>query len=233
MHHPEVKHTLVIFEQMYQNLPPLIPKEIEEEMRQALEDLKKNHLISLEDTEKTVFTFGKKIWAYWRAFAKFIDMYKKKLGDKFLLAKLPLEIKRSYKGFRDYGGDYHDIYSGAPMLFFNIEERQKLVEALIEVDKDIKNHVSQAILSTERKKYEELIEDFRVILDDMEKGIDDLRLMADNEQEHPELAEEIRAQVRGFEYGLCLLAPHTKHEEVINAKEYFEGRKDDKRFNRC
>ena len=54
--------------------------------------------------------------------------------------------------------------------------------------------------------------------------------MADDEQEHPELAAEIRSQIRAFEYGLCLLGPAHHYEAVCQAEEHFIGRKEEKKM---
>jgi hypothetical protein len=118
------------------------------------------------------------------------------------------------------------------MPFFSPEERQVLAEALVQVDLDVRSHTIQAILSTERKKYEDLIINFQTMLDDIEKRLNSLRQVADDEQEHPQLADEIRAQVRAFEFGLCLLGPNTKHEDVMNAEVFFQQRKIHKQLHR-
>lgn len=53
-----------------------------------------------------------------------------------------------------------------------------------------------------------------------------LEEMADSEQEHPELAAEIRAHARGFEHSISLLGPKLDYEEVCNASDHFEMRRE-------
>ena len=59
----------------------------------------------------------------------------------------------------------------------------------------------------------------------MENRLNALRLMADMEGEHPELAAEIRDQIRAFEQGFALLGPKVRHDAVCNAEGHFQERK--------
>jgi len=232
MHHPEVKHTIDIFERMSNNLPPLLPAEIKEEVEHALEHLHDDFTVSAQDVEEVVIALGKKVWPYWKAFDELFSMAQGKLGEKFLLGKLSPEFKQRYKEFKEHGADYHDLRLGGPMGFFQSEERQVLMASLVKVDGEIRQHVEQEVLSVDRRKYEDLVVDFQEVLDDIEKRLESLRLLAEDEEEHPSLADEVRAQVQAFEFGLCLLGPHTQHHEVHNAEDYFVERKKDKQVHR-
>lgn len=226
------KHTIAIFEKIYNNLPPLVPDEIKQEMEHALDHLRNDFDLSMEEVEDTMIVFGKKVWPYWKAFGEFLDAFEGKLGEKFLLGRVSMPLKTKYKQFKEHGGDYFAVYSGDPSSFFTAEERQALSIALVEVDQDVRNHAVQSVLSSDRRKYEDLVVDFQNILDDILKRLESLRMVADDEQEHPQLAEEMRAQIRSFEFGLCLLGPHTKSEDVCNAKNYFAERKRHKVLHR-
>lgn len=232
MLHSTTKHTIDIFERIYKQLPPLLPPETKDEFEHALEHLHDDVTVDLNDVENIVIALGKKVWPYRRAFGEFLDMYQGKLGEKFLLGKLPANVKAKIKELKEQGVTYHDLRTGGPADYFEIEERMVLQTGLIEVDSDIRAHAEQAVVGLDRKKYEDLIIDFQTILDDIEKRLDTFRLMAEDEEEHPRLAEEIRDQVRGFEFGLCLLGPHTEHHRVLNAEEYFIGRKEEKKMHR-
>ncbi len=226
------KYTITIFQQIYNQLPPLVPEQIKEEMKHVLEHLQNDLTVTIDDVDETMIVFGKQIWAYWKAFQELLDLHEGELGEKFFLGHLPRELKARYKQFKEHGGTYFDVYSGSPRSFFTMEEWQTLTGVLVEVDNDIRNYTRQAVLSTEKNKYEELIINFQTILDDIEKRLISLRQIADDEQEHPQLADEIREQVRAFEFGLCLLGPHTKHEDVINAESFFQERKAYKKLHR-
>ncbi|MFZ2189284.1 MAG: hypothetical protein WAV48_00690 [Candidatus Magasanikiibacteriota bacterium] len=232
MPHAETKHTIDIFERIYSQLPPLLPPEIKFEFEHALEHLHDDVTVDTNDVENIVISLGKKVWPYRRAFGEFLDMHQGKLGEKFLLGKLPVALKGKIKELKEQGVTYHDLRVGGPAEYFEIEERMILQEKLIEVDSDIKSHAVQAVLGIDRKKYESLIVDFQMILDDIEKRLETFRSMAEDEEEHPRLADEIRAQVRSFEFGLCLLGPNTELVHVINAHEHFAERKIAKKLHR-
>jgi len=229
MHTPVVKHTLDIFERMTDHLPPLLPKELVADIMHAREQMQNNHSLSVDDLEDTMIAFGKKIWPFRRAFDEFVDLHEGTLGEKFLLGKLSPDMKHRFKQFKEFGGSYRDLHTGAPATFFSPEERGILCQALIDVEQEIESYTRQAVTSTERRAYEDRVVEFSVILDDIEKRLDTLRLMAEDEQEHPDLAAEIRAQIRAFEQGLCLLAPRTDHAAVCRSVEHFEGRKVEKK----
>ncbi|MBI5222671.1 MAG: hypothetical protein HY980_04235 [Candidatus Magasanikbacteria bacterium] len=225
MHHPHVKHTIDIFERVYQNLPPLVPELVEREMAHALEHLRSDVGVGIDEVESVVISIGKKIWPYWKAFGELCDMCQGRLGEKFLLGRLPPALKQKYAEFKEHGADYHDLRSGAGAVYFTPEERQEIAAALVEVDRDMREHMRQAVLSVDSGKYQNLVIDFQNILDDIEKRLDSLRLVAEDEGEHPELAEEIQDKIKTFEFGLCLLGPRVQHHEVLNVEDHFEERR--------
>ncbi len=223
----QIKHTLDIFEKIYNNIPPLVPDDTKQELKHALDHLRDDFEVGIEEAENIMIAMGKRVWPYWKAFYELYNMEQGRIGEKFLLGKLPLELKKRYKEFKEHGGSYADLRSGSSIIFFDTaEERQILTGVFVEVDGEVKEHLRQSVLSTKRAEYEKLILDFQVVLDDIEKRLDALRLMAEDEEEHPELAIEIRQRVRDFEYGLCLLGPNTQHEEVIHVEDYFDERRE-------
>lgn len=230
MHKPAVQHTLDIFARLTREIPPLVPNIIKEDIKQAFEQMSHNYDLSLEELEKTVIVFGKKLWPYRKAFEEFFDIYESKFGEKFLLGTLSVELKKRYKEFKEYGGEFRDLHTGNPAAFFSSKERVVLCDSLIKVNDDIGAHTAQAVVTTDRINYEKKVVQFQIILDDIEKRLDSLRLMADDEQGHPELAKEIRQQVLSFEYGLCLLGPPHHFDAICNAEEHFMGRKQEKKF---
>jgi NADH dehydrogenase/NADH:ubiquinone oxidoreductase subunit G len=117
---------------------------------------------------------------------------------------------------------------GSQHYFFSSEERHELGIALVEVARDVYSHTVQAVLSTEKIQYEKRIQEFTVLLADIEEHLQSLLKTADAEQEHPELAAEIRAQVKSFEYGLALLGPPHAYESMRQAQEHFSGRRAEK-----
>ena len=211
-------------------MPPSVPAGIKEDMTQALEQLRDNYDLTLVELEQTVIAFGKKLWPYRKAFEEFIDSYEAKSGEKFLLGTLSPALKKRYHEFKKYGGTLRDLHVGSPAEFFTSEERSDLCEALIKMNQDVRAHATQAVLAGDKIRYEKKVVEFQIILDDIEKRLDTLRLMAEDEQEHPELAAEIRAQVLSFEQGLCLLGPPHHYDAVCAAEEHFVGRKEEKKM---
>jgi hypothetical protein len=96
---------------------------------------------------------------------------------------------------------------------------------LIEVKNEIRATAVQAIKSTEAGRFEARVAEFQNIFSRIEATLHHLERMADEEQEHPHLASEIRAQIRGFEHGLCFLGPEADVGAICLAPEYFGGRK--------
>lgn len=227
---PAVQHTLTIFQRLYDELPPLVPESIVSDMRQALEQLEHNVNLTLPEIEEIMIAFGKKVWPYRRAFEETLDVYEGKLGEKFLIGRLSRPLKQRYQEFLGYGGSFRELHGAVPITFFTPEERGEFCGVLVEVRNDLRKYASQAVLTNDRGRYEDRVLEFQTILDDIEKRLETLRLMADNEQEHPELASEIRAEVKSFEYGLCLLGPRHSYAAVCNAEDHFVGRKQEKKF---
>ncbi|OGH71117.1 MAG: hypothetical protein A3C90_01535 [Candidatus Magasanikbacteria bacterium RIFCSPHIGHO2_02_FULL_51_14] len=228
----DIQHTLAIFEQLHKALPPLVPDRAREELAHALEHVRSDASLTLAMLEDTMIVFGKKLWPYRRAFQEFVDLYEGKLGEKMFVARLSIKLKRRYKEFQAHGGDFRDLHAGGPLGFFTPDERLELCGALVAARTSVRDHAMQAALSTDRDAYEERIEEFQDILSDIEKRLDSLRQTADREQEHPELAAEIRAQIRAFEYGLCALGPRIDYDAVCRADEHFEGRRQEKKMYR-
>lgn len=232
MHHPHTKHTIDIFARMERHLPPLAPVEVKDDIARALEYFNNDYTVSSAEVENIAIALGKKVWPYWKAFNEFLATYQGKLGEKFLLGRLSSALKHRYHELKEHGASYHDLRLGGPLMFFTSEEREILVPLFIEVDREIRRYAEQAVLTGERIKYEELIVDFQNILDDMEKRLVSLRQVAEDEEEHSQLAEEIHAQIRAFEFGFCLLGPNTIYHQVLNADDYFEERRSTKKIHR-
>lgn len=225
MHIPAVQHTLFIFEQLCSTLPPLVPDVIVHDMQDALEQMRHNYSLSLDHIEQTLIVFGKQIWPYRQAFDEFLCACEGRMGESFFLASLPPKIKQRFAQFLSEGGTYRDLHRGTPATFFTSDERVVLCERLVAIRQQLRRHTEQEVLTTERSEYEARILEFQHILDDMEKRLNTLRIMADNEQEHPGLAAEIREQVKGFEYGLCALGPHVEYSAVCEAQAHLQDRK--------
>lgn len=220
-----IEHTQIIFEHLCEEIPPGLPRDIREEIDQAREQVKNNLSLTLEELEDTMIYVGKKLWPYREAFQEFYRVYEGTLGEVYLVRKFSLPMKKKYETFKATGGTFRDLHSGNNVSFFTPEERTALCEALVLVEEEIRAYSVQSILSGDERRYAKRVEEFQRILADMEEKLQGLRSMADMEGEHPELAAEIREQIRTFEHGFALLGPSIRHDAVCSAEEHFVGRK--------
>ena len=220
-----ILHTLAIFERIYNNLPPLVPGEIVENMAAAIEQIRSNYSLTLGELEDTMIVFGKKVWPYRRAFEELLQVYECQIAEKLFIQKASPAVRRSYEIFKTTGGVWRDLYSGAVAHVFTVEDRPGLHGIIVDVKCAINAFAAQAVVTIDRAKYEAQIEEFKEILSDIELRLQSLRRLADEEQEHPQLAAEIREHIRGFEYGLACLGPRVDYAAVCNAHEHFQGRK--------
>lgn len=220
-----LEHTIALCERLYEDVPPLVPGEIKENMRKAVEQMKNNINLSMDEVENVIIFFGKQLWPYREAYKEFYNVYEGVLGEKYFLRKISVELKTRYNQYIAQGGSYRELHSGSKMDFFTHDERPELTKALVEVEQDIENYTRQTVVSTDQKKYEQRVKEFGVILNDIEGHLQTLRKMTEKEGEHPELIAEIDAQIKGFEHGLCLLGPKTDFEAIRSAKEHFDGRR--------
>ena len=90
---------------------------------------------------------------------------------------------------------------------------------------DIDNYTIQAIHSTAKLDWNKRVAEFQIIFAQMENQLNNLRILAQSEAEHPQLAAEIRAQIAAFEEGICLISPAPNLATINRAHEHFIGRK--------
>lgn len=222
-----IQHTRALFERLCQQIPPLVPDQLQHDLSNALEQVQDNVSLTIEELDETVIFFGKKLWPYREAFFELYRVYEGHMGETFLLGKLTPQLKQKYRLFKEVGGTFRDFHEGGMIDFFDAQERMDLCEILVAVNRELWDYAVQRVVSTDVKQYKEKIKEFQQIFIAMEKQIADLHTMADDEQEHPELAAEIRAHIRGFEEGLSLLGPKIGYEALCGI-DHFEGRRKDR-----
>ncbi len=219
------QHTIAIFRHLYEFVNGVLPPELQEEMRHALEHVEHDTELSRDDIEDTMIVFGKKVWPYRKALQEAIELHEGTIGEQFFRSSLSRSMQKRYEEFLHHNGTLRDIHSGAPAHFFTVEERVELNHALVDMHLHLKKYVLQHLKGLGVKEFEKKITEFRQILSDLEAELDHIRAMADDAQEHPLIAREMREHVRGFEHGLSFLGPEYTHEEITRAKEHFSGRK--------
>ncbi len=220
-----MKSTVAIFRHLYNRLPPLFPAETANKMKHALEHLESDPSITLHEVEKTMIIFGYEIWPWNQAYREFLSLAEGKVGEHFLLPKLSKKLQAKYQEFKLSGGSLRDLHSGRPADYFGIDERNELCVALVNTQKELRDFVTREVVGLDKSKYLQRVDTFRNVLGAIKKQLNEMRILADREQDHPILANEIRERVKMFEQGLCLLAPELDYEAVCQSVDHFTGRK--------
>ena len=220
-------YTVQLFQYFYQNIPPLFPPERKEKIKEALVQMQTNQTVTPRQVEDTMILFGYEIWPWNQAYKDFLTIAENAYGDEFLLSHLSQTSRKKYLDFKDYGGTLRDLHSGRPAIYFENEERVELYRALLKMQDDLKKYVNQQIASTEKKRFLGKVEEYAKLLEEIEEKLKGLREIAQNEQDHPTLADEIREKIRMFEYGMCLLGPELNFNAVAQSVDFFAGRKID------
>jgi len=223
-----MKSTLNIFKIFYNQLPPMVPDYILNEMRKTIERLETQSDLIVEEVERLMIKFGYQVWPWHQAHKEFLLATEEKMGDHFLAPKLSSNLQKKYHEYRNYGMKMSDLHSGRPVAeYFTPEERVELTEALVDSRKDLNTYVCHQAGSLEKDKFLQRVEELNEKLADIKNHLNTLKKMAEGESEHENLANEIRSKVRGFEFGLCWLGPDIDHQEVEQAIEFFRGRRMD------
>lgn len=223
-----MKSTLSIFRIFYDQLPPLVPAYITNEMKKVIERLENQTDVIVEEVERLMIKFGYQVWPWNSAHKEFLLDTEAKMGDHFLLPKLSPELQKKYQGYRDYGMTIGDLHSGRPMgEYFTSEERNELAEALVDTREDLHKYVHYQVGSLEKDRFLARVYELHVKLKDIKGHLNELKTMSEIDDGHDNLADEIRSRIKKFEYGLCWLGPDIDHEEVEQAVEFFRGRRHD------
>lgn len=222
-----MQSTISLFRYLFEHLPPLFPEEDRIKMKHALEHLEKDPTVSLESVEDTMVSFGYVAWPWNQAYQEFLALAEGEVGEHFLLPCLSVGLQEKYNEFRAYGGTLRDLHSGRPAEYFTSEERVELCVALVEMHRDLLQFVNRQVVGTEKKRYFQRVENFKKVLGEIREKLNEMVLLSEREQDHPNLASEIRARVKSFEHGLCHLAPTPDYEAVCQSVDFFHGRKVD------
>jgi len=217
--------TLSLFHHLYENIPPLFPSESKEKIKKIITDLESNSSTTLERVEEEMIKAGYEIWPWRQAYNEIFFKIQISIGDHFLLPNLSEEIQKKYFDFKRNGGTLEDFHRGKHLHDFSSEEKHELCEAFIKMRQEIKKYLTQHIATTERKKYLSRVKEYTYLLKNMYHVLEKLRNMAEKEEDHPILVDEIKAQVRSFEESLCLLGGDLDYTAVCEAPEFFEQRK--------
>lgn len=213
-------YSISFFEQLLRDLPPMFPKADRETMQHAFEHMKNGQQLTGEEVEATIITFGKKIWPYRRAFEEFYEKVEHRRADDFFEAHARgrESLLAWFKEWRGQGHHSATLFRGtaATLGSLSTAERGAFCDVCVAVRQDLKHATTVLVSGQEREAYEKRIVEFKVLQEAIQERLERLRKLADQTQEHPRLATEIRQAVRDFEKGLAFLRPHTTFEEVCH-----------------
>jgi hypothetical protein len=219
------QYTLSIFEQLISALPPMFPLDTAQKMSFAIDQLKNDSRTNQKMVEDTMIRFGYDLWPWRQAFNDFFGLNEGKLGEQFFLSHLPAELGEHYMKYKEYGLTWRDLYSGRAVKYFDDDGRVVLYEALVKTKNDLVSFTAREVSGLLKKQYLSKVEEYKQTLAKVQSILNQMRAMADEEQYHPVLADELRARVRSFECGLCALGPSFEINDVMQALEFFVERK--------
>jgi hypothetical protein len=219
-----MQFTLSLFQQLVENIPPLFPEDLKYQIRKDLKSIIENNS-NLEDLEKIMIKSGYQIWPWNQAFKEIIAVTEENVGEQFLLANVPTDIQEKYLEYRQLGMSLKDLHSGRMANYFDEEQRALLNGALVDMQIQMREFAVREAVGVKKDLYLKKVQEFKIILEEIELNLNRLKDLADKEADHVGLADEIRARVETFEHGLCLLAPNFSHEEIGQAHNFFVGRK--------
>lgn len=214
-----------IFKHLCENLPPLFPEEIAGEMRHALAHLENDPSVSVRAVENVLVRFGFEVWPWNQAHKEFLHAVEGEMGEHFLLPALSLELQEKYLDYKNYGLGLKDFYSGRVAEYFTPEERMEILPALERMKKCLKEYVRRDIVSLNRRQYLSKVDEFKILLEEIKIRLQSLKDLAEKEENHPSLADEIQSKIRGFEESLCGLGPEIHYGSLNQSFEFFEERK--------
>ena len=217
--------TLQLFRHLVHTLPPLFPPEVKERAQRSLKHLETASGVSLEEAEDAMISFGYELWPWRRAWLSALARAEAEMAEHFLMPKLSPELQEHCQEFKLYGGGFRDLHSGNAAIIFSSEERVELCPALITTEQQLRQYAAHQVLTLERAGYLARVAEYTLALSELKRELDSLRALFSAEQDHPQLAREIRERVRGFEQGLCALAPEPDYEAVCQSTDFFAGRK--------
>ncbi len=194
-------------------------------MKGALEQLENDPRVTPEMVENTMIKFGYDVWPWNEAFREFLGINEGRLGEQFFLSHLKPELGKHYMKYKEYGLSWSDLYSGRAAEYYDSEERQELSRTLVETKNDLIRFTDRELVGLNKDKYLSRVAEYKKIMGEIKSLLGHLHEMADEEQYHPILADEMRGRVRGFEMGMCLLGPTFSVDEVVSSIEFFIDRK--------
>ncbi len=227
---PIIQHTLTIYETILNRLPPLVPRNVKQNLEVEIDRLFRTESTTLHEVEQSMAEHGMIVWPYMRAFEEMVEHHEKTMGDKFFMQKASPGLRKKYLLVRDLGGEFTHVSRGTLPEHFNHAEKQELNELLVDLKHDIRRYAMQAVLTHDRKTYEEKIEYYGGMIEEINKVLTSLRDLAENQNEHHrDLAQDIQSNIKAIEHSISFLGPRIEIEEIRGMPEYFQGKREERK----
>ncbi|HRH23797.1 MAG TPA: hypothetical protein PK295_04170 [Candidatus Magasanikbacteria bacterium] len=227
---PIVEHTLYIYETILNRLPPLVPRNVKQNLEVEIDRLFRTEDITLHEVEQSMAEHGMIVWPYMRAFEEMVEHHENIMGDKFFMQKASPGLRKKYMLVRNLGGELSHVSRGTLPEHFNHTEKQELNELLVDLKHDIRRYAMQAVLTHDRKTYEEKIEYYGGIIEEINTVLTSLRHLAENQSsDHCDLAQDIQSRIKGIEHSIAMLGPRIEIEEIRQMPAYYEGKREERK----
>ena len=165
-----------------------------------------------------------------KAFEEMVSLHESRMGHKFLMQKASPEVRKKYALVCELGGGYDSICYGVSLEHFDHEEKQELVRLLVELKQEVRRYAMQAVLTHDRKTYEEKIEQYGGMVEEINAVITSLKIFAEEHVEnHHNLALDVESKIKAIEQSLVFLGPPITIEEIRGMKEYYQGRREERK----
>lgn len=217
------QYTAQFLEQIYLNLPPLVPESVRFDLEKTLDSLELAPQTTLQVEDITI-AFQQKIWPYTQAFNELVQQHLTEMGESLLLRKASYGLRSAYEKYRQAGGTWSQAYLGNNLGDFTSEERVELHQIIVDILCDVRAFARQAAQIADRKLYEGRLAYYRERQEIINRELARLRAFAENE-ENSELAKEVRQHVRDLELSIASLGPSLNFAAVCQAHEHFVARK--------
>ncbi len=227
---PIIQHTLTIYETILKRIPPLVPRQVKQDLEIELDRLYRAEDVTLHEVERSMAEHGTKLWPYMRAFEEMVEHHEKTMGDKFFMQKATPSLRKKYMLVCDLGGSFGPVCHGTVLDHFDHDDRQELNELLVDLKHDIRRYAMQAVLTHDRKTYEEKIEYYGKMIEEVNGVLALLRGLAENQPEHhSDLAQDIQSNIKAIEHSISFLGPRIEIEEIRGMPEYFQGKREERK----
>jgi len=222
-----ISSTLAILRRLHDNLPPHLPEEHIHELRAHVDEYEQRDR-SPDTLHTLVHMHGQRLWPHMQAFSDMYRSYEAELAHKLLDQQLSYPMKKKITAFCDDGGSFDDIYHGRVHDIFESDERQKLMELLVDLKQDVRRHAQQRILTQDKQKYHEKVDHYGKLLEEVNTVLEDIRKFA-NEEQNTSLKHDIEDKVKTVEQSFAYIGPPVDIQEIRNLPEHYRAKREDLR----